>query len=163
MLRSAATLFAALAFSATVAAADFSTLEERMSSAEFKAAGLDKLSAAELQQLNGWLQAHGLTKAGAASTGAGRTDDVGFKPKSGLFGDSADGPITSRIKGRFTGWTGSSRFELDNGQVWEQVDGEAFNVKAIENPAVTIAPKMMGSWLLKVDGYNRTTRVTRIR
>jgi hypothetical protein len=35
------------------------TLEERMSQAEFHAAGLDKLSPEELQQLNGWLDSHG--------------------------------------------------------------------------------------------------------
>ena len=39
-----------------------STLEERMSQAEFRAAGLDKLSPQELAQLNSWLETHGGTR-----------------------------------------------------------------------------------------------------
>ena len=35
------------------------TLEERMSQAEFRAAGLDKLSPEELASLNAWIGAHG--------------------------------------------------------------------------------------------------------
>src|SRR5207342_2835934 len=45
----------------SASAAGFSSLEERMSQSEFHAAGLDKLSPAELNALNEWLRAHNAT------------------------------------------------------------------------------------------------------
>ena len=54
-------------------------------------------------------------------------------------------------------------FTLDNGQQWQVTDGSEFSIPARSNPQVTIEPMMMGSWMLKVEGYNRGARVTRIR
>jgi hypothetical protein len=56
ILRRFAVSLLVLAFAAPAAAQEFSSLEERMSAAEFKAAGLDKLSPAELEALNRWLR-----------------------------------------------------------------------------------------------------------
>ena len=50
-----------LALSA-IAAETTPTLEERMSKGEFHAAGLDKLSPAELKSLNDWLSGHAIVK-----------------------------------------------------------------------------------------------------
>jgi hypothetical protein len=139
-------------------AADFSSLEERMSEGDFKAAGLNKLSPQELERLNAWLRAHGLTAAGPGGAAPAPADTVGFRAKDNTEG----GPIVSKIKGKFRGWSGHSIFELANGQVWQQVDGTDFNVPAMDNPTVTIESKLLGSWLLKVEGYNHSCRVTRI-
>lgn len=155
-MRGTILLFIAIAgLAAGATAADFSSLEERMSEGDFKASGLNKLSPQELDHLNAWLRAHGLTAAGKAAA----ADTVGFRAKDGGEG----GPIVSKIKGRFTGWTGHTMFELANGQVWQQTDGESFSVPPMDSPSVTIESKLLGSWLLKVEGYNRSTRVTRIR
>jgi hypothetical protein len=149
----------ALCLAGSVAAAGFSSLEERMSEQEFRAAGLDKLSPEELAALNEWLR----TRAGALGTGAGG-DDVGFRRGGGLLGDNGDAePIGTYIVGTFTGWSPGTILELSNGQAWEILDDRGFSVGAIENPAVTIKPAMLGSWLLQVDGYNRTARVRRVR
>jgi hypothetical protein len=160
-MRAKALLFAALAgCAATAAAADFSSLEERMSEKDFKAAGLNKLSPQELEQLNVWLRAHGLTARGGASSGG--TPDEGFRAK-GFFGAGEGEPVTSRIKGTIKGWSGSTVFELENGQVWQQTDGTEFNIPAVTNPGVTISQGLVGAWSLKIEGYNRTARVTRVR
>ena len=161
-MRGSALFFSVLAGCAASAfASDFSSLEERMSEHDFKAAGLQKLSPQELEQLNVWLRAHGLTPA-AKGESHGATDE-GFRAK-GFFGSGSDtGPIQSRIKGSFKGWSGKSLFELENGQVWQQTDGGEFNIPAVNNPAVTISQSMLGAWDLKVEGHNRTARVTRIR
>ena len=162
MLRSFTLILLGLVFAGGSAAADFSTLEERMSAAEFKAAGLDKLSQSELVRLNQWLQANGLASARTAPAASeARTPMQGFRAKDFLK-DGDRVAVNSRLKGRFTGWSGSSTFELANGQVWKQTEGDSFVVRAMESPAVTIEPKALGTWMLKVEGYNRGTMVTRI-
>ena len=162
-MRAMVLLFVVLAgFAVGAAAADFSSLEERMSEKDFKAAGLDKLSPQELEQLNLWLRAHGLAgKAGGASTA--HPEEEGFRAK-GFFGSGSDtGPVHSKIKGTFKGWSGHTLFELENGQAWQQTDGTSFDIPAVTNPGVTIEQGLVGSWNLKLDGYNRTTHVTRVR
>ena len=142
------------------AAAEFSTLEEKMSTQEYRAAGLEKLSPEELATLNAWLQRR--VAAGLGSAGARPTDE-GFRA-SGFAGDGGDRKeITSRITGEFSGWGPNSVFQLDNGQQWQVTDNSDFAIPAISNPAVRIEPMMLGSWRLKVEGYNRGARVTRIR
>ena len=158
-----ALLFSALAVcAATALAAEFSSLEERMSVKDFKAAGLEKLSPQELEQLNAWLRVHGLAGA-AKGTSQGGGAEEGFRAK-GFFGSGSDtGPIQSRIKGTVKGWSGNTVFELENGQAWQQTDGTEFNIPAVTNPAVTIEQGLVGAWNLKIEGYNRTARVTRVR
>ena len=63
-------LFAACAFAGGAHAGDSPSLEERMSYKEFTAYGLDKLSAEQLQGLNGWLAAHAACNPTAAGPGA---------------------------------------------------------------------------------------------
>lgn len=143
----------------SAAAAEFSTLEERMTASEFKSAGLDKLSPAELDRLNAWLKAHGLTAAGATTE---RSTEAGFRAKN--FSGTADGgPFVAHVVGEFKGWSGSTHFKLDNGQEWEQTDGTEFVVRAMQSPQVTIEQGLLGTWMLKVEGYNRSTRVTRVK
>ena len=57
--------------SATIAGAQTptSTLEERMSQADFRAAGLDHLSPEQLKNLNQWLQLHGAGTAQVVTPG----------------------------------------------------------------------------------------------
>lgn len=146
-------LVLALGLPASTTAQEFSSLEERMSAAEFKAAGLDKLSAEELARLNAWLR----NKSSSLGSGA-----AGYDPR-GLRAPGGDRPIGSRIVGEFRGWSGpGTRIELDNGQVWETVDGSSLVVK-LDNPRVSITPGSFGSWFLKVDGYNTSAKVKRIR
>ena len=45
--------------------------------------------------------------------------------------------IQSRILGEFKGWDGYTKFELENGQVWQQSSAGVLRVK-INNPTVTI-------------------------
>jgi len=130
------------------------TLEERMSQAEFRAAGLDKLSPEELQRLNGWLEAHG-----------GTTRPVGNASGSAAFypDSSTRDVIESHIAGTFTGWRGKSVFRLDNGQEWRQTESGQYSAGEFENPAVKVKPMMLGSWLMVVEGCGCSVRVERIK
>lgn len=152
-----APLLIALLFSSAAAADSFSSVEERMSAAEFKAAGLDKLSDAELRALNEWLRGE---RAPAPAASPANEDRRGLYTPSYSSGDK----IISRIAGEFRGWRGSkTTFTLENGQVWQSTDPSAtFSVK-LDSPTVTISPGMLDAWFLKVDGYSSTVRVRRIK
>lgn len=161
MSRSAAVLLslAALAAGGTVhAQADFSTLEERMTEAEFRAAGLDRLTPEELANLNAWLARRNVTTR-PAPTGGGE----GFKP-DGLFGDSGDrGRVVSRATSNQDEIGVGTTIALENGQSWRITDGSLSLSGGLAGRTVTIEPAMLGSWLLKVEGYNRPLRATRVR
>ncbi len=154
-----------LVSSAALADPDFSTLEERMTGQEFRNTGLYKLTAEELAALNRWIRQRSLAEGevmGDASEG-GATGD-GITDRRGLGGSEKDNrPIRSRIVGSFSGWEGNTTFELENGMVWQQTDNASFVSRAMENPEVEIKPGLFGGWYLRVDGYNSSTRVRRIR
>jgi hypothetical protein len=150
-------LAVALGLIATFACASgFSSLEERMSQADFHAAGLDKLSPDELKALNAWLAAH----TGAATpTYVTPSGQPVFYPHQ-----SERGEIAAHIVGPFSGWRGQTVFTLDNGQKWKQAESGSYDCGKFENPAVTIKPMMMGSWLMYVEPCrNQSIRVTRVK
>jgi len=159
-------LAAGLAFAAPlVFAQQFSSVEERMSSTDFKAAGLDKLSPEELARLNAFIRNEVDTRTAQAHAQGAREQDrsdalrMGFKD---YYGDRDR--ITSTIPGTFKGWTGSTEFTLANGQVWRQSDptSQLLGIR-IENPVVHISPGMMGTWNLQVEGYGAFTKVERVK
>ena len=120
-----------------IAAEGFSSLEEQMSGKEFTATGLDKLTPGELEALNNWIRSHSVAtldkpKSGSYAVTAdadadAEVDDRGLKNKKDSKEDRL--PITTRIKGSFTGWDGHTVFTLENGMIWEQTDQEKFYTK----------------------------------
>lgn len=79
-----------------------------------------------------------------------------------LFQGDAPKVIESRIPGDFKGWRGKTVFRLENGQVWRQTNPDTFVVH-VRDPKVTIRRGMFGSYLLKIDGYNSSVKVERIK
>lgn len=146
-----------LLFVGSVQAATFSTVEERMSSAQFKAAGLDKLSPEELAALNAWLQNNASAAGTTQGYAAPAEDRIGFRQ------ETVTGVVVSRIVGPFTGWDGKTKFTLENGQIWEQAEQGGLRGVNLDSPMVTIEPGMFGSWRIKIEGLNATTRVKRIK
>src|SRR5512147_2488885 len=71
-MRTAFAIAFAISLSAAASAAEFSSLEERMSQEQFHAAGLDKLSPAELKTLNDWLRGHPATTTTQVVTPSGQ-------------------------------------------------------------------------------------------
>lgn len=141
-------------------AADFSSLEERMTEDEFRAAGLDRLTPEELANLNAWLARRNVSTRSAPSGGS-----EGFRPDNLLGGD--DDGDRSRIVSRATSDQDEigvgSTIQLENGQSWRITDGNLSLSGGLAGRTVTIQPAMLGSWLLKVEGYNRALRATRVR
>ena len=128
------------------------TLQERMSDDEFQRAGLHRLSEAELEYLNDWLAGKH-----AMPAPSGPTDR-----QMGLREAPEPVVIETRIAGEFNGWSGRTRFTLENGQVWEQVGGGTYYHRA-DSPAVRIEPKTMGSWKMYIEGIGRSVKVKRIK
>lgn len=150
----------ALLIAATgVHAQTFSSLEERMSQADFKRAGLDKLSPGELKYLDRWLQAHGAAGDAGAPVVVGSANMYGYRTPV----DQARTVVESTLVGKFRGWGSHSTFNLANGQVWKTSDGSSGSCQQITDPRVTIKPMMLGSWLMYVHGCSDSLRVERVR
>lgn len=154
----ALSLALSILLAAPAGAQSFSTLEERMSAAEFRKAGLDKLSDEELAALNTWLQQKGMASAAAIE------DRRGFED-GGVFRSSRDGDrIVASISGRFTGWDGADdRITLSNGQVWRVTDSATRLDVDLTDPKVILERNAFGGWFLRVEGYNTRARVVRER
>jgi len=154
-----------------IAAEGFSSLEEQMSGKEFTTTGLDKLTPGELEALNNLIRSHSVAtlhqpKSGSYAVAAdanadAELDERGFKNKKDSKEDRT--PITTRVKGGFTGWDGHTVFTLENGMIWEQADQEKFYTKEVQNPEITITPGMFGTWRLSMVGHNSACRVERIQ
>jgi hypothetical protein len=129
-------------------------LQQRMSSAEFKAAGLDKLSPQELQNLDSWLGTHAKVTTRVV-TASGKPVFYPEKQKRNK--------INAHIVGHFDGWHGNSQFTLDNGQAWKQVGADEPSCMSADNPVARIKPAMMGTWLMYVSGCNDSVHVQRVR
>lgn len=139
-----------LIFSSTATyATDSAPLRERMGAEQFKAAGLDKLSATELEQLDHWIQ-------GIKTVVVEKRVEV-EKPAE----DTSD--ILSTLVGEFKGWRGNATFTLANGQAWQQTDTSALYASTLINPKVRITHSNLSGWKLQVEGYNSLVRVRRIR
>lgn len=150
--------------SLTALASDFTTLEERMTGAEFRDAGLHKLDDSELAALNRWIQERSLTELEpAAAPGPGQpAAEASDQTDTRGFLSGRPDAIETRIDGSFNGWDGPTRFRMTNGQVWETVGSGTFAIGEVENPRVTISPRVISGWQMRVEGYNRRVPVRRI-
>ncbi len=140
-------------------AKEFSSVEEQMSSREFKAAGLDKLSPEELAALNAWIRSNQPTMGSGVPYNRAQDDLV----RIGFDDSDARDLITSNIIGEFKGFGAGTRLKLENGQVWRVESGELDGIKAMTNPKVTIRPGLIGGWRLQVEGYNSVAKVKRVQ
>lgn len=138
-------------------------LQQQMSAAEFKAAGLDKLQPAELASLNRWLQGKVEAVASQAVEAAREEGRQEVIVKNRGFTDfGSKEPIISTLQGDFAGFGKGRVFVLDNGQHWEQTDTTTGSRRQTA-PKVSISPGMMGVWYLKVDGLNVQAKVKRVK
>ncbi|TGD72962.1 hypothetical protein E4634_11785 [Mangrovimicrobium sediminis] len=127
----------------------FPGVEGLMTADEFDAAGLDKLSEAERKALNEWLIRYTAWEAPAQQRSAEVRE---LENETG---------ISANIKAPFNGWSGSTRFYLDNGQIWEQRLQGRFQYKGDET-AVAIRKNFLGYWVMEHLASGRSVGVRRI-
>ena len=70
--------------------------------------------------------------------------------------------ITTRILGEFKGWSGYTKFQLENGQIWQQ-SSEGLLIVRMNNPTVIIKKSFFGTYNLNVESVNSTIKVRRIQ
>ena len=110
------------------------SLKDLMTPEEFKAAGLKKLSAEELERLNRFLQ--GYREQAVQQVAKATEERVNPPPRRDRA--TAQNVIEAKIQGPFTGLTGRTRVLLDNGSIWQQVDsGQKFSTN-LDSPDVVL-------------------------
>jgi hypothetical protein len=136
---------------------------------EFVRAGLGKLTEAELTQLSGslfgWRSAE-KNKALKSSEKVTMEQESGFGKDPIFEPETIEKPespksIQSKILGTFTGWDGSTRFVLENGQEWKQIDKKNFYVR-LTDPKVEIKKGLFGTYFLSLVGYGSKCKVERV-
>lgn len=139
-------------------------LQQQMSPAEFKAAGLDKLDSQELAALNNWLQ--GKVEQ-ATSTALEQAREEGRQEvivkNRGFFDFGSSEPIVANLDGEFSGFGKGRQYTLNNNQVWEQTDDARAAGVRKQAPQVRITPGLMGVWYMQVDGLNTRAKVRRTK
>jgi hypothetical protein len=118
-------------------------IQSLMTAAEFRNAGLNKLSDQELANLNDWLNVFAGQVAKTVSQR--NTPDV----------------IESQIDGDFNGWEGETIFKLTNGQIWQQAEYD-YEYEYAFQPDITIY-KTAAGYKMKVEGMDDQILVKRIK
>ena len=116
-----------------------------MTAEEFTGAGLEKLTNAELDLLNAWVQSLAVSILDLSG------NDV---PNSGQV-------IESQIDGAFNGWDGETVFKLTNGQIWQQ-SSYAYTYHYAYRPDVMIY-RSGGGYKMKVDDVDDEISVQRLK
>ena len=130
---------------------EFPGIQRLMSSGEFAAAGLDRLTDAELAALDAWLlrytagEAEMLQRTNAEVREAAETVQ-----------------ITSRLQAPFAGWDGNTLLRLENGQVWRQRQPGRYRHTG-DDLEVTIRRNFFGFHVLTVTSTGRSVGVDFVR
>jgi hypothetical protein len=164
-------LAAVLLFTASLAAAQttFPGLKAVLSAAEWKRAGLDRLSPDEIGVIDAALirnqagaTAQLQTELSKARTAAAAPAvNPGLMQRFGLpLFDEGDWRTMPPLRAKVVKWEGGNRFRLDNGQVWEGSDPITYDLPGKD---IEIQARPHGQFALVVDGVNTTLRVMRLR
>jgi hypothetical protein len=159
----------------SLASETFPGLKTILSEAEWKRAGLDRLSPDQIGVIDAALiRHHGSTIAqhktelAAASTATpppgARTISSSPADVPETFGLPASNGANWRdqppLKATVTEWVSANRFKLDNGQVWEGVESVTYD---IAGKAIEIHARPSEQFALTVEGKSTTLRVRRVR
>lgn len=116
---------------------EFPGVKQVMSPAEYEAAGLGKLDAAERAKLDNFIRNYV-----AKSNEKVATEAVDKAVKENKV--KAPEVIESRIVGPFKGYTGTTVFTLENGQRWAQSQRDSAYFPTIDSPPVVIVKSGFG-------------------
>ncbi len=110
------------------------SIKEMMSPDEFKAAGLNKLSADELQKLDAWLQGYRQI-----------TEQKAEKKATARASRTKMDVIVSRVDGTFNGLTGRTIIRLEDGTVWKQANADdRYRARVTDHPAAVVIHGVFG-------------------
>jgi hypothetical protein len=117
------------------------SIQQMMTPAEFKAAGLNKLSPDELQKLDAWLQGYREVAEKAAEK---KATARASRTKLDL--------LVSRVDGSFDGLTGRTVIRLEDGTVWKQANADdRFRPRVTDHPAAVVIHGVFG-YKMQIEG-----------
>lgn len=178
----------ALLYPLNTAAEQNPSLESMMTSEEYRAAGLDKLTEAERKALLEWINSRDASSGSATATATtvapaggsangGKTDTVaeqemaveqardednfGFPEPLPDYEDKSN-RLYANIMGDFRGWSGKTVFILDNGQVWRQRVSGRYTYLG-DDRRVEITQNNWGFYEMKLLAADRTVGVSRVK
>jgi hypothetical protein len=130
--------------------ADDPNIRELMTTQEFAASGLSRLSNDEMDAINRWLARYTAQDAAEMLNSSPAVSEI----------ESAG--IKSKIDGEFIGWNGPTRFPLKNGQIWETRSTRRYNYSAVD-PDVEITRNFLGIYRMRLVDTGKAINVRRIR
>jgi hypothetical protein len=131
------------------------SIKEMMSPGEFQAAGLNKLSADELQKLDAWLQGYRQVTEQTAEKKATAKASAESHAKMDL--------LVSRVDGTFYGLTGRTVIRLEDGTVWKQANAEdRYHSKVTDHPAAAVMHGVFG-YKMRLEGGTQDFYVDPVR
>src|SRR5438309_7156964 len=126
----AAVLAVTVVVSSVVAQTGGGGIQEAMTPEQFKAAGLNKLSPSEIQNLNKWLSGYRETTVKTAKKTAER---------------AAAEVTVSRVDGIFNGIAGGTVVRLEDGTVWKQANSdEHWRAPGLDHPPAAVYKTAFG-------------------
>jgi len=128
------------------------SIKEIMSPEEFKAAGLNKLSADELQKLDAWLQGYRQV-----------TEQTAEKKATARASRTKMDLIVSRVDGSFQGLTGRTIIRLEDGTVWKQANADdRYRSRVTDHPAAAVIHGVFG-YKMRLEGATQEFYVDPVR
>jgi hypothetical protein len=125
-----------------------SALQDSMTAQEFKAAGLEKLSADELKNLNDWLQ--GYRKKAETKATEVATAEVTKKVKAQTRAKLEQ--VDSRVDGTIERLTGHSIIKLEDGTTWKQANpDDHYPAQVSDHPSARVSRGAFG-WKMRIAG-----------
>lgn len=171
----------ALVLAVAAQAQDFTT---NLTAEERAAAGLEKLSPAELARLKAIVERYkagevavvqqqaeqkvAAAEAKVRDAEAKSADDKKAGPswlralatlKKAEASPDTNEPLESRLAGDFKGWRRGTIFVLENGQRWQHVEGEDYVTPPMPAPRVWIKPGVLGTFWLQIEGVRPRVKV----
>jgi hypothetical protein len=114
-------------------------IQQEMTPEEFKAAGLEKLTPAELAKLNDWLKGYREKAVKVAEKKAGEREK---REKLEL--------IVSRYNGVWTGVTPGEIIELEDGSKWRLANKDEHYGGHADHPAIAVYKAGLFGWKMRV-------------
>ena len=127
----------------------FPGIKELMTEQELEATGVNDLSRQQVEALNTWLIRYTANEAPVLQV---ENEEVIEVVKQGM---------TSKIVGDFNGWSGKTRFVLENGQIFEQRRPGRWKI-TLNNPEVLITQNLMGAYDMEVVSEGKSIGVRRL-
>jgi hypothetical protein len=123
------------------------TFSHRLSDADFKAAGLDKLTPAERARLDELI---------AADKPAVRAAETTVRP-------AAPETMRGKIAGDLSGWEEGSVLTFEDGSRWQVVSKGRYRAAPVrQSPKVELFPLASGDYVMTVDTVPRRAQVRRV-